>query len=66
MMDEEEEQALRRRFPLGTPKDRNPNGTPKLEKIEGRPHWYIDRHGKEVYVEPPAKPSQPVGYWFSN
>ena len=44
------------RWPLGKPVNRKES--PSLIPIKGRPNWFRDRNGREVYVEPP-KPPQP-------
>lgn len=47
-------------FPLGVPTNRELPGTPpKLVPIDGRPNWFRDTKGHEIYREPP-KPQPPV------
>jgi hypothetical protein len=48
------------RFPFGKPKNREDK--PALTPIAGRPGWFVDCHGKHVYIEPP-RPKQP-NEWF--
>ncbi len=43
-------------FPLGVPINRPPESLPKLWPIPGRPNWYRDKYGNEVYHEPAKKP----------
>ena len=47
-------------FPLGRPINRQ---EPKeLTPIPGRPNWFRNRQGEEVYVEPPKPtPTWPFG-----
>lgn len=46
-------------FPLGSPLGRKAESN-GLTPIEGRPNWFRDKRGSEVYVEPPAKPAPVV------
>ena len=46
------------RFPLGEPGNRPPP-KPDLTPIQGRPHWYTNKRGDPVYVEPPRKAAAP-------
>ena len=39
--------------PLGKPVNRKPE--PELTPIAGRPNWFVDKQGREKYVEPPRK-----------
>lgn len=39
-------------FPLGEPVNRKPPDPELRPDPHKRPNWYIDRKGKEVYVEP--------------
>ena len=41
-------------FPFGQPTNRK--DPPGLTPIYGRPNWFRDRSGREVYVEPPRPP----------
>ena len=44
-------------FPLGEPTNRKQ--PPELTPIHGRPNWFRNRKGEEVYVEPPKPNPQP-------
>jgi hypothetical protein len=57
MKDEEDEAG---RFPLGKPTNRTEASD--LTPIEGRPNWFRNRRGEEVYVEPPKPPK--VAPWI--
>jgi hypothetical protein len=46
------------RFPLGVPKNRAVDSGDQLAPIEGRPNWFRDKHGREVYREPNSAPQQ--------
>lgn len=47
-------------FPLGRPTNR-PEAQ-ELTPIPGRPNWFRNRKGEEVYVEPPKpRPTWPFG-----
>jgi hypothetical protein len=45
-------------FPLGVPVNRPQNDA--LRPIEGRPNWFRDKDGHEVYREP-ARPGDAAG-----
>ncbi len=48
------------RWPLGKPINREE--PPRLTPIHGRPNWFRDRNGREVYVEPPKPPPDQTGW----
>jgi len=48
------------RFPFGKPVNRKES--PDMTPIEGRPNWFRDRDGREVYVEPPKPPPDPTAW----
>jgi len=45
-------------YPLGVPINRPPVKPAQLWPIVGRPNWYRDKYGNELYREPVKPPPQ--------